>query len=200
MPAPTDVITAGQDGLAAAIRAAASRPNPEVTTLVADLAHVVEELTRVLEEETAALSVKDMDRMRALQADKQRLGRGYEQLYALLGRQDQAAVRAAPDFGAPGRGRPALRRSGEGKPPPHRRCPVAQRTDSGRGAQRHRPGAGPRHRLRRQRPRLHRRPRRHHPGGCDQREHQHLIKPPNRRSPSPCRSSSTPPSATRPPA
>ncbi|WP_372006147.1 hypothetical protein P7L74_12970 [Tistrella mobilis] len=106
MPAPTDVITAGQDGLAAAIRAAASRPNPEVTTLVADLAHVVEELTRVLEEETAALSVKDMDRMRALQADKQRLGRGYEQLYALLGRQDQAAVRAAPDFGRLGAAAP----------------------------------------------------------------------------------------------
>ena len=98
MPAPTDVITAGQDGLAAAIRAAAGRQDPEVATLVADLAHVVEELTRILEEETAALAVKDMDRMRALQGDKQRLGRGYEQLYALLGRQDQAAVRATPDF------------------------------------------------------------------------------------------------------
>ncbi|WP_372027129.1 hypothetical protein P7L70_14660 [Tistrella mobilis] len=98
MPAPTDIITAGQDGLAAAIRAAASRQDPEVATLVADLAHVVEELTRVLEEETAALAIKDMDRMRALQGDKQRLGRGYEQLYALLGRQDQAVVRATPDF------------------------------------------------------------------------------------------------------
>ena len=39
MPAPTDIITAGQDGLAAAIRAAASRQDPEVATLVADLRH-----------------------------------------------------------------------------------------------------------------------------------------------------------------
>lgn len=99
MTASAQAHATGTDAGPAAAVLTQDRPrNAEIDGLVADLVRVVDELTDVLERETAALMVKDIPTMRALQADKQRLSRGYEQLYALLGRHDKALVRSATGF------------------------------------------------------------------------------------------------------